>query len=160
MVSEKSEKSLRKQMFVDPKVQGTLAWRVAFYWLVCLGNIFMMLLCWRVVTEPPKVFYAHVQDMWSLYGPTFLVAMLLLPLVIVDMIRLSNRFAGPMVRLRRAMGELARGEHVEPIRFRNDDFWQDFAEEFNALAARVQHETNPVDHDENPEPVGAGADGY
>ena len=48
--------------------------------------------------------------------------------------------AGPLVRLRRSMRALARGEHVEPIKFREGDFWQEFAEEFNAVAARVQGE--------------------
>ena len=63
-----------------------------------------------------------------------------LPMVVADVIRVSNRFAGPLVRLRRSMRALARGEHVEPIHFRKGDFWQEFAEEFNAVAARVQGE--------------------
>ena len=45
-----------------------------------------------------------------------------------------------MLRLRRAMRELARGEDVQPVRFRDGDFWHDFAEEFNAIAARIQKE--------------------
>jgi len=60
--------------------------------------------------------------------------------VIVDVVRLSNRFTGPLLRLRRSMRALARGEQVEPIRFRDNDFWHDFAEEFNALAARFRHQ--------------------
>jgi hypothetical protein len=54
---------------------------------------------------------------------------------------LSNRFVGPLVRLRRSMRKLARGEHVDPICFRDNDFWHDFANEFNAVAARVQKES-------------------
>jgi len=34
---------LRKQLFVDPKVQGTLVVRVVFYWVVCLITITLML---------------------------------------------------------------------------------------------------------------------
>jgi len=63
---------------------------------------------------------------------------LLLPLVVYDIVQMSNRFCGPLFRLRRELRALARGEHVEPISFREGDFWQEFAQEFNALLARVQ----------------------
>ena len=36
------------------------------------------------------------------------------------------------------MRQLARGERVEPIEFRNSDYWSEFADEFNAIAARLQ----------------------
>ena len=42
-------------------------------------------------------------------------ALALLPLVVVDVLRLSNRFVGPLLRLRRSLRQLARGEYVEPI---------------------------------------------
>jgi hypothetical protein len=32
---------------------------------------------------------------------------------------------------------LARGEEVAPLEFREGDFWQDFAREFNAVASRL-----------------------
>jgi hypothetical protein len=32
------------------------------------------------------------------------------------------------------MKRLANGEHVEPIRFRDNDFWYEFTEDFNRLA--------------------------
>jgi len=131
-------KHLRKQLFVDPKVQGTLVGRVVLYWLICIITIALMLLCWQIVTGPARMFYTHFNDLWFFYGSAMVASLLLLPLVVVDVIRVSNRFAGPLVRLRRSMQALARGEQVDPLEFRDGDFWQDFAEEFNALAARVQ----------------------
>jgi hypothetical protein len=139
------KKSLRKHLFVDPKVQGALVARVITYWAVCLVTITLMLLCWRIVTGPARMFYTHLDDMWFQYGPAVIASLLLLPLVIVDIIRLSNRFAGPLVRLRRSMRALARGEHVQPIKFRQGDFWQEFADEFNAVAARVQGERSKAE---------------
>jgi len=158
---------IRKQLFVDPKVQGALVLRVLLYWAVCLVTVTLMLLCWSIV-RTPRLFYTHLDDMWFHYGPALIASFVLLPMVMIDIIRVSNRFAGPLVRLRRSMRALARGEHVEPIRFRQGDFWQEFAEEFNAVAARVQGErpsaestlgeemataSEPVSSDE-PEPVG------
>jgi len=167
-LTPQQKKALRKQLFVDPKVQGALVLRVVLYWVVCVITITLMVLCWRILTGPARLFYMHFSDMWFFYGPAMVASFLLLPLVILDIIRLSNRFTGPLLRLRRGMRELARGEHVEPIRFRDGDFWQEFAEEFNALAARLQGEeaVEPVqrerfsEEDAQPEeePVGAGAE--
>ncbi len=133
-----SMKHLRKQLFVDPKVQGVLVGRVILYWLICIITITLMLLCWRIVTGPARIFYLHFSDVWFFYGPAMLASLALLPLVVIDIIRVSNRFAGPMLRLRRSMCALTQGEHVDPIEFREGDFWQEFAEEFNALATRVE----------------------
>jgi hypothetical protein len=130
--------TVRRQLFVDPKVQGALVMRVILYWIVCLATITLMLLCWRIITGPARMFYTHFDDMWFHFGPALIASFILLPLVVVDIIRVSNRFAGPLIRLRRSMRALARGEHVEPIYFREGDFWRDFADEFNAVAARLQ----------------------
>jgi len=141
-------KAMRRQLFVDPKVQGALVGRAVLYWVVCIITIALMLLSWRIVTGPARPFYTHFDDMWFFYGPAMVASCLLLPLIVVDIVRLSNRFTGPMLRLRRSMRALARGEHVEPIEFRNTDFWQDFADEFNQLLVRVQGP--PEEKDEEP----------
>jgi hypothetical protein len=143
-------KAMRKQLFVDPKVQGALVGRAVLYWVVCIITIALMLLCWRIVTGPARPFYTHFDDMWFFYGPAMVASCLLLPLIVVDIVRLSNRFTGPMLRLRRSMRALARGEHVDPIEFRDTDFWQDFADEFNQLLVRVQGPPDEAEADEEP----------
>lgn len=139
-MSNKSLKDLRKRLFVDPRVQGALVLHVVLYWFVWVVTISLMLLCWQIVTGPARMFYTHLDDMWFHYGPALIASFLLLPMVIVDIVRLSNRFAGPMLRLRRSMRQLVRGEHVEPIQFRDADFWREFADEFNAMVAKVQQD--------------------
>ena len=153
-------KQARKQLFIDPKVQGALVLRVALYWVVCLMTLTLMLLCWRILTGPARMFYTHFDEMWFHYGPALIASFLLLPLVVVDIVRLSNRFAGPLVRLRRSLRALARGEDVRPIKFREGDFWHDFAEEFNEMADAVQAKTSQPTHQFEPdeELVGAGAE--
>ena len=153
-------KRLRKHLFVDPKVQGALAARIVLYWIVCLISITLMLLCWRIVTGPPRMFATHFEEMWFSYGPAAIASFILLPLVIVDVLRLSNRFVGPLVRLRRSMRQLGRGEDVEPIEFRETDFWPEFADEFNAIRLRLQLSSHAaqVKHEEKEEeePVSVG----
>ncbi|MGD0656141.1 MAG: hypothetical protein ABSA16_17530 [Thermoguttaceae bacterium] len=151
------KKALRKRLFVDPKVQGALIARVVLYWVACLITIALMLLCWDIINGPARVFYMHFDDMWFYYGPPAIASCLLLPLVIVDIIRLSNRFVGPLLRLRRSMRALARGENVEPIEFRGGDFWHDLADEFNAVRARIRQLSARNESEiEDEEPLGIG----
>ncbi len=160
-----NKKSPRQRFYVDPKVQGALAVRVVLYWLTCLVTVALMLLLWQIVTGPARLFYTHLGDLWFFHGPALVASLILLPMVVIDMIRFSNRFAGPLFRLRRSMRALAAGEPVEPLQFRDSDFWQEFAQQFNAVAARVEaaeaagHRAAEATRDESPELVGSGAQG-
>ena len=133
----------RKKLFIDFKVQGSLILRGVSYWAFCLLAITMMLFFWKVLTGPSKLFSTHAEELWRNLGPAFFAATLMLPIVLFDMLRLSHRFAGPIYRIRGAMQRLARGETVAPIHLRDGDFWQDFADEFNVLAAKVEARKKP-----------------
>lgn len=67
------------------------------------------------------------------------VSGLLLPVVLYDLVRFTHRFAGPMVRLRECMRRSAAGESVGALRFRDEDYWQEFADAFNAMQARIDN---------------------
>ncbi len=133
----------RKRIFVDPKVQGALVFRIIAYWIVCVITISVMLLCWRIITGPARIPFSHLDDMWFQLGPALITSFIILPLVIYDIVKISHRFTGPLLRLRRSMRALAEGEQVKPIRFREGDFWQDLAEDFNAVLSRVQNADGP-----------------
>jgi hypothetical protein len=156
---------LRKRLIADLQVQGALAVRVVIYWMSCLFVIGMLVLLWRMVAKPLSPFDQHLRDLWSLYEPAAVLSISLLPVVVLDMLKLTNRFAGPLFRLRRAMRDLAQGKPVEKIQFRKGDFWQDFASDFNVVAARLGHaESDSAGHYEDrldgvdePEPVGSAA---
>lgn len=151
MADKKSPKAQRKRLFVDAKVQGALLVRGVAYWLFALLAISLLLLCWRVWAVPGRPFAFHLDHLWYFYAPALFASLLLLPIVLVDIVKLSSRFVGPLVRLRNGMRALARGERVKPIRFRKGDFWQDFAQEFNAVAARMdqlQSERTGAEEDE------------
>lgn len=156
------KRDLRRHVFIDPKIQGALVARAVLYWVVCLMTITLMLLCWRVLTGPVRLFHQHLVDLGHFYAPALVASLLLLPVVIIDVVRLSNRFVGPLLRLRRSMRQLAQGEPVEPITFRNGDFWREFATEFNAVVTRVQAETpSPPaapEGDAQPQPAAVGGE--
>jgi len=128
----------RRQLFVDASVQGAVLRRVVVYWFVGMAVVFLGLLCYRITSGPARPFYTHLDDMWFHYGPVFIATLLMLPVVAYDCVRLTHRFAGPMFRMRRAMKTLAQGKTTHPVHFRDNDFWRDFAEDFNALLARTE----------------------
>jgi hypothetical protein len=155
------KKDLRKSIFVDSKVQGALIGRVVLYWITCLIAIALMLLFWNIFTGPPRKLTTHLDILWLVLGPPAIASLLILPLVIMDVIRISNRFVGPLGRLRRSIRALARGENVEPMEFRNSDFWREFADDFNAIRARIRRLSNEKkiekeSHVEDEEPLGIG----
>jgi hypothetical protein len=128
----------RRQMFVDRPVQGTLVLRVLVYGATCLLSVFVMLFGWSLLTGPARISWTTVDYLWFHYGPAFVAATLILPLVMWDAVRVSNRFAGPILRLRRELKRLADGEEVHPIYFREGDFWRDVANDYNRIALRLK----------------------
>jgi hypothetical protein len=151
----------RKKLLVDGLVQGALLGRVVLYWLSCLVSMGLMLACWQVLASPGQPFYRQLDEVLLRYGPAVLASLLLLPMVLMDILRFSNRFAGPMVRMRRTLEAMARGEQVEPLRFRDADFWQELADQVNQVAERIKKlEPTPpaASQPEHPEEelVGAG----
>ncbi len=137
-----------QRLLVDPGVQGVLVLRVVLYWIVCLVDVTLMLLCWRMFVGGAQPLAERWQGIWSDFGPALVASLLLLPLVILDVLKVSSRFTGPLFRLRRAMRALARGEQVAPISFREGDFWIEIAHEFNALAARLEVPTRSPEREE------------
>jgi hypothetical protein len=143
----------RRQLFVDPKVQGALLLRAIGYWFFCLLTMALSLLLWQLFTGPARLFYLHFDDMLYWYGPAAVASLLVLPLVIIDCVRLSNRFAGPLYRLRRELRRLGAGETVKPIHFRDGDFWLEFADEFNAVAKRVEQLNKQIEELKQGSPI-------
>jgi len=128
----------RRQLFVDPKVQGALLIRCCLYWLLSAFAVFLALLAWQSIMGPARVFYRQLDEIWFRYAPVFALLLALLPVLILDFIRFTNRFAGPVLRLRSAMRQLARGDSAPTLSFREGDFWQELAADFNRVAARIK----------------------
>ncbi|MEM6979192.1 MAG: hypothetical protein AAF539_05940 [Planctomycetota bacterium] len=61
----------------------------------------------------------------------------LMPLMIIDMLRQTNRVAGPVFSLRRQMRHLADNKPSRTLSFRGNDYWVSMAEDFNALRAEL-----------------------
>jgi len=129
----------RKQLFVDPDVQGALLWRIVVYfgsWMLAAGVTATTLGMVSFLVEND---YGAVTQYWFYMKLVLVASLLLLPIVLYDLGVVTNRMIGPINRLRREMRRLGEGQRVEPLEFREGDYWRQFAEEFNVVARRVAY---------------------
>ena len=136
----------RKKTFVDPKVQGALVRRLVLHWVSFIAVASLVAFCLQVLSNPFRSVQEHAQQVWWTHGPFLMVMFFMLPVFIMDTIKLSHRFAGPIYRLRLSIRALADGEKFQPLKFRDFDFWQGLADDFNRMVARLSggKVTSPV----------------
>lgn len=128
----------RKQFLVEKQVQGALGLRIAVHWCIFLALSVVVTSVLRVPVHLGK------SSVWETLQATLLeqvgsiiVLLALLPWFLHDALKLSNRFAGPMVRLRNAIRLLTNNDDVPAVTFRKGDFWLEMADDFNKLQSRV-----------------------
>jgi hypothetical protein len=129
---------IRKRLFVDTGVQGAIVRRLALYF--CSAVFFMILpsAIARTCLEPDHLFVTHLRDVIADYWPLLLTLVGMMPFVFYDALKLSNRFAGPIYRLRQQLERFGSGEEIQRIKFRDGDFWPDLAILVNSLIERVR----------------------
>jgi hypothetical protein len=136
----------RTKRFIDANVQGALARRIIVHWLVFLMVAALVAFVLQVLSNPFRPLLSHARDLWWTHGPFLLVLVFLMPVFVVDTIKLSHRFAGPVFALRRALREIVQGKPPRKLKFRKRDFWHDLAEDYNAMLLRLQLVDEDVDH--------------
>ncbi len=130
----------RKRVLIDPVVQWAIGRRVILHWmlfLTCLLSLNAFLHIMGSITQ--VTVWQAIADGLRAQIPILAVMLVLLPIFVHDTMKLSNRFAGPMFRLRSSITALGRGTPTRPIAFRDGDFWQAAAGEFNSLRERVEY---------------------
>ncbi|WP_146118527.1 hypothetical protein [Blastopirellula marina] len=132
----------RRQFWVDPYLQGSLVFRVVMYWLVCLLTVGIVLMIGAALSDIQAPVTAVTTMLLHFYVPAILASLLVLPVIVLDCIRHSNRFAGPVVRFRQAMERLAEGETASPLIVREGDPWKYLADQFNQIALRMEELEN------------------
>jgi hypothetical protein len=65
--------------------------------------------------------------------PLVFAFVLAAPILLYDLLKFSNRIAGPLYRCRKMMDEMARGTNVPEFHPRQHDFMTEFFQSFNAL---------------------------
>ncbi|MGV3484563.1 MAG: hypothetical protein ACO1RT_09110 [Planctomycetaceae bacterium] len=138
--------SRRARSFVDPEVQGGLLKKIAVHWTLLFAVNALALVIWVRLFEQPEASWATTfGDCVRRFLPFFVITILLIPAFIWDTLKITSRFAGPVLRLRAALANAAQGREVTPLKFRNNDFWQEIADDFNTLVERHRPAEQPID---------------
>lgn len=128
----------RSRLLVDPKLQWSLALRVFLHWvafLICLLTIGIVV---RVLFAAGSASMGTVlREGLTSQLSILLVMVLLLPMFLRDTLKMSNRFAGPMHRLRTQLRNLATDQPATNISFRLGDFWQEVPSDFNHVLGQL-----------------------
>ncbi len=130
-------KPARGRLYVDKDVQRALVLQLMRHWLLFVTVLTGILVALEAMRDPQLSLAQHARELWNRHAVLLVVIVSLFPVFVYDSIKLSNRFAGPILRLRRALREAAAGESLRPVTFRKDDFWQDMADNYNALLERL-----------------------
>ncbi len=136
-MAEPSATPLRVRLLIDRQVQGTLLFRAALYAAAGLLYMCCVLFFSQALSDPTLSWGQHFANFAFdafCWAPGLLV---LLPIVAHDVLRMSNRFAGPVFRLRTEMEVLASGKPSREIKFRDEDQWTELATLYNQLRAEL-----------------------
>lgn len=128
---------LRQKVWIDRQVQGVLIQRVILYWLCGLVYIGLSTACYQYYQNPDWSFGEHISALFSQFGPWLPSFVLLLPLVIFDVVRLSNQFVGPIYRLKSHLNAITENANCRPMTFRDGDYWQDLVVPMNTLQLQI-----------------------
>jgi len=138
----------RQCLLVDRKVQGMLLVRVVAYWSMAVMAIGLMV-GFQVLMEGAHASVNVIVNRALLhFGPALLAAVLLLPIMLLDCLRTTSKFAGPMHRLHQELHNLADGKRAEKIQLRKNDLYADLICEFNRLVDHLQGDEE-TDHEDD-----------
>lgn len=128
----------RARLLVDPPVQWAIAFRLFLHWTIFVCVLVFLSIVIRTLLQAGSG--PITETIWSsVYAqiPLIAVMMVLIPGFIYDTLKLSNRFAGPMFRLRTALANLSRRQESGKIHFRDGDFWQEAACDLNRVIEQL-----------------------
>jgi methyl-accepting chemotaxis protein len=127
----------RRKALVDPEVQGGILRKIAVHWVVFFVCNALALMIWIRLFEQPDVGWSQTfGDTVRRFLPFFIITLALIPAFVWDTLKLTNRFAGPILRLRSALKDASAGRAVVPLHFRSNDFWKEIAQNFNSVIDR------------------------
>jgi len=136
----------RRKTLVDPEVQGGVLRKITLHWILFFICNTIALMIWIRLFEQPDADWGQTfGDTARRFMPFFIITMALIPAFVWDTLKLTNRFAGPILRLRQALAEASQGRAVAPLHFRTNDYWQEIAQNFNAVIARCDTEATSTD---------------
>lgn len=135
----KTQPNRRHRTFVSGPIQGRILSRMALYWVMYHVIVWHGLFIFHYaerrlsVTEGAAPVPA-LQIYWDFcidHALLALCAILILPVFLLDFVRVIHRIAGPLVAFRNALRDMRHGRPVEQLELRQGDLLMELQEEFN-----------------------------
>lgn len=134
-----SKRPLREQLLVEQDVQLGLVMRAVLYGAACMTYFTVIQFFTQSANHPSLSGWETILSLTDeaiYWVPGFFM---LGPLMVYDMLRITNRVAGPIFAMRRQIAALNKGEDARQLKFRNDDYWDTLASEFNTVRQELIH---------------------
>ena len=135
-------KQKRKQVYVSREIQGRVVSKLAIYWAtyhLALWHVMFLfhyfLYRGQVLANPqmvPVPFPVQYFQFLTQHYSMLVCAAAVFPLIFWDMMKVTHRIAGPLVRFTNTLEQLKRGEKVSRIQLRKGDHLTDFQDAFNS----------------------------
>jgi hypothetical protein len=138
----------RTRLWVDPAFQSRLLVRMGLYFLLYLLMAwhvgFVVEVLQHVATETPNqtIDELYAEFFWK-QKPLLLAMVIVLPLFLRDLTKFSHRVAGPLVRCRQLMRDMASGKPVPEFKPRKHDLMPEFFQAFAALIKELNGRLAP-----------------
>jgi hypothetical protein len=128
----------RTRLWVDPAFQSRLWLRMVCYLFLYAVTVLHIGFCFQVFNElgdnAPRRGIGELYVQFLRQQQPLLIALAVMaPMTLYDLLKFSNRIAGPLFRCRRVMLEMASGKTVPRFEPRKHDFMGELFQAFNTL---------------------------
>lgn len=131
----------RKQLVIEPAIQYSLIRQLLAQWgLHLLSTLVLMTILQVLLGGFFHPWSYHLERIWPTLASLTLALFCLLPVFVMQSLKLSNRFAGPIHRFRRELRRLGDGAPYREVKFRENDFWQEISGEFESAVQAVRRQ--------------------
>lgn len=128
----------RGKLLIDNQVQLTLIRRIMLHWVAFMALFLTIVFAIDFFIREPGVTITESLSLTVQKNGLVLILMVaMMPSFLLDTVKLSHRFAGPISRLKSGLSDLAEGREVQQINLRKNDFWGELASDFNRVAVRL-----------------------
>jgi hypothetical protein len=143
-------KASRSKLVIEPTIQYSLVRQLVIQWTVHIVSAVALLTVLQVLLGGLfRPWQYHFDRIWPLAASLVITLLFLAPSFIMNSLKLSNRFVGPIHRLRQQLRQIAEGQECDQLKFRRGDYWQELASEMER-ALEVLRSAQPHAVAENP----------
>ena len=140
-------KRIRLKQMINWSVQGPIVKRLLLHVLAYnAATLCLLMLVWGVrtslaaITERPTM--TSPLTFWQQAAPVMVCMLIMVPYMVWDLMKLTNRIAGPLYRFESLLKDFVKSGRLNPAIIRDGDFLTDFQAVFNEFAAAL-HAMHP-----------------